>query len=201
MEPSTSQNNYKPIVPQPQSPQPQVLNTQNQQQTVSTDSSLQPNLNINRSSAFSLDAPVDGKRVSAALIDLLLIFIILSLTDQGGFLEFKFTSSGYSMNAGPIISLSGLKGLMTVIVIALYFIILEATKGATIGKLAAGIKVVKADGTKLGIGGVIVRNISRIIDGFPYAIPYLLGMIVMATNKKRQRLGDKFAHSIVIKNR
>jgi len=67
--------------------------------------------------------------------------------------------------------------------------------------LAAGIKVVKDDGAKLSVGGVIIRNICRIIDGFPYVIPYLLGMVVMATNKKSQRLGDKFAHSIVIKNR
>ncbi len=199
MEPT--QNNYKPQVAQPQSPPPQVLRTQNQQQTVIPAASLSANPTFNEASDLTLDTQVYGKRIGAALIDLVLIFILLSLTNQGGLLEFSFSASGYNIHAGPIISLVGLKGLITVIVIALYFIIFEAIKGATIGKLAAGIKVTKVDGTKLGIGGVVVRNISRIVDGFPYIVPYLLGMIVMSTNNKRQRLGDKFAQSIVVNSR
>lgn len=78
---------------------------------------------------------MNGKRIGAALIGLVLIFILLSLTNQGGLLEFSFSASGYNIHAGPIISLVGLKGLITVIVIALYFIIFEAIKGAIIGKL------------------------------------------------------------------
>jgi hypothetical protein len=39
----------------------------------------------------------------------------------------------------------------------------------------------------------------RIIDGFPYIIPNLVGLIIASTNEKKQRLGDKAAHTIVVK--
>lgn len=146
-----------------------------------------------------LNTHVDGKRVAAGIVDLVLVFVLLSLTDQGGFINFKFGSGGYSVTAGPIVSLWGTKGTITTIVIALYFILFETFKGGTIGKLAAGIKVVREDGSRITFNQALIRNLLRIVDGFPYFIPYLLGMIVMATSPRRQRIGDKLAKTLVIK--
>jgi hypothetical protein len=37
------------------------------------------------------------------------------------------------------------------------------------------------------------RRTSRLVDAFPYVLPYLLGFIVARTNEGRERIGDKVA--------
>jgi len=81
----------------------------------------------------------------------------------------------------------------------LYFIALEGNYGQTVGKMAVRIKVVREDGTKIDYTGAVVRNVLRIIDLIPYFIPYLLGAILIWTSDKKQRLGDRVAHTIVVK--
>jgi uncharacterized RDD family membrane protein YckC len=68
--------------------------------------------------------------------------------------------------------------------------------GGTLGKMALGMKVVKEDGAKLDWGASLIRNILRIVDGFFF---YLVGAIVVWTSKKRQRLGDMVAHTLVVR--
>ena len=58
-----------------------------------------------------------------------------------------------------------------------------------------GLRVVKEDGGKLDWGASIIRNILRIIDGFAF---YLVGAIVVWVSKKKQRLGDMAAHTLVV---
>ncbi|GAC1572554.1 MAG: hypothetical protein NVS3B23_07950 [Candidatus Saccharimonadales bacterium] len=141
---------------------------------------------------------IQGKRIGAAIVDLLLIFFVLSLTGQGGFIMLKLSSTGYAIVTGPGVYLYGLKGLITVICITLYFVVFETIKGATIGKMAAGITVVQVDGSKTTFKKALLRNVVRLVDGFPYVIPYVLGMIIMAVTKKHQRIGDKIAGTIVV---
>ena len=60
--------------------------------------------------------------------------------------------------------------------------------GQTLGKKLLGIRVVMAGGGTPGTGAIVVRTVLRIVDGFAF---YLVGLIViLATGKKRQRLGD-----------
>lgn len=79
-----------------------------------------------------------------------------------------------------------------------YFMLLEGLTGATVGKLLLGIRVVNEDGSKLTWTGSIVRNVSRLVDEFPYVIPYLVGAIAVWSSPTRQRLGDRWAHAVVV---
>src|SRR6202795_242945 len=45
----------------------------------------------------------------------------------------------------------------------IYYILLEGVAGATIGKFATGIRVVKEDGSKLDWSGALIRNVARFI--------------------------------------
>ncbi|MGZ8876324.1 MAG: hypothetical protein ACXW1F_07570 [Halobacteriota archaeon] len=38
-----------------------------------------------------------------------------------------------------------------------------------------------------------------IIDAIPFIIPFLLGAILIWTSDKRQRIGDRVAHTVVVK--
>jgi uncharacterized RDD family membrane protein YckC len=79
----------------------------------------------------------------------------------------------------------------------LYFTVLEAYKGATVGKMLAKIKVVREDGSPIGIGPAIIRNILRIVDALPFL--YIIDMIFISRSSKKQRLGDSIAKTIVVK--
>jgi uncharacterized RDD family membrane protein YckC len=96
-------------------------------------------------------------------------------------------------------------GVLQIVIVTIipfvYFIIMEAALGATIGKMALGIRVVKLDGSPISWGASIVRNLLRIIDYIPYGIPYLLGAILIWTSSRKQRLGDRVAQTVVVRRR
>lgn len=128
-----------------------------------------------------------GRRAVAVIIDSILLFIVafvIALATGGT------TEAGFHIGGAPFF-------LWTALGLA-YFIVMEATQGATLGKKAMGLKVVKQDGTPLDWQASIIRNVLRLIDGFFF---YLVGAIVVWVSKSRQRLGDMAAHTLVVSSR
>jgi uncharacterized RDD family membrane protein YckC len=60
-------------------------------------------------------------------------------------------------------------------------------------------RVVKMDGSSISCGESIVYNLLRIVDHLLYAIPHLLGVLLICTSPTKQRLGDRVAHVMVIR--
>jgi uncharacterized RDD family membrane protein YckC len=85
--------------------------------------------------------------------------------------------------------------VITLIVWFLYYTLLEGRYGQTLGKWFVKIKVVKEDGTKISYGDAAVRTILRIIDAI---FDYLIGALLIWTSDKKQRLGDRIAHTVVV---
>ncbi len=82
----------------------------------------------------------------------------------------------------------------------LYFTLLIGRYGQSVGMMAVKIKVVReADFGSISYGAAFVRTILLVIDAIPYFIPYLLGAILIWSSEKKQRLGDRVAHTVVIK--
>lgn len=125
-----------------------------------------------------------GKRVLGAIIDMVLLFLIALI----------FSSLFGSVEAGAF-SVSGLPALVMFILWFVYFVVLEATTGKTIGKYVAKTKVVDESGGQISWGVSVGRNLMRIIDGFFF---YLVGFIVALVSKKNQRLGDIVSRTFVI---
>ena len=132
-----------------------------------------------------------GRRIAAGLIDALLLGIVFAL----------FTAAfGESDTSGSSASfqLTGLPFLAYLVVVLGYYLVLEATLGRTLGKLALGLRVVRTDGTKAGGGPVALRTLLRLVDGLP--ILYLVGLVtILATGAKRQRVGDLAADTTVVR--
>ena len=126
-----------------------------------------------------------GRRAVAVIIDSILLgivaYLIASVT--GG-----TTSDGFQVSGAPAF-------LVFLIAIG-YYVVMEKTSGATLGKMAMKLKVVKQDGAALDWQAAVVRNVLRIIDGFFF---YLIGAIVVWVSKSKQRIGDMAAHTIVVK--
>jgi uncharacterized RDD family membrane protein YckC len=125
-----------------------------------------------------------GMRFLALLIDSILVGVI------GGILGIIFRSS--LSTAGEVTLTSAIGSILVI----LYYVGLEATQGATLGKMMLGLRIVKVDGTPIGWSESIIRNLLRIIDGL---FGYLVGAILIWTSPQRQRLGDRLAKTVVIR--
>jgi uncharacterized RDD family membrane protein YckC len=129
-----------------------------------------------------------GYRFVAQLIDGILLAIIYYLV---GLTIFGTTTwSVYGPEAATLMALNGLIGF-------LYFVLLEGTVGTTLGKMALKMKVVREDGSPCRLGPSVIRNILRIVDILPFL--YIVGMVLIARSGKKQRLGDRVAHTVVVR--
>ena len=81
-----------------------------------------------------------------------------------------------------------------------YDIALETwNRGRSIGKLAAGLRVVRAGGEPEGFLTAAVRNFLRIVDFLPAF--YVVGVISILATSRNQRLGDLAAGALVVRER
>jgi uncharacterized RDD family membrane protein YckC len=133
-----------------------------------------------------------GRRAGAIFFDSIILWIAFVLiVVVTGDTSTATTDGGFSIEASG----GGLSLILGTLLAFGYFIVLEATIGATLGKLAVGIRVRMEDGTPLTWGASVVRNLLRIIDSL---FIYLVGAILVWNSDRRQRLGDRVAHSVVV---
>jgi uncharacterized RDD family membrane protein YckC len=79
------------------------------------------------------------------------------------------------------------------------FAIMEGLTGATPGKWITGIRVVDAiDLRRCGIGRAVVRGLGFMIDGL---FDGFVGLMMIALSRDQQRMGDKWAGTIVVRAR
>jgi uncharacterized RDD family membrane protein YckC len=117
----------------------------------------------------------------------------------------------YTLIMGMIISTNAfeleLKGITVLGILLIYLpymfyspIIEYLTNGRSLGKLALGIRVVKADGEPAGLREYFIRWIFRVIDIWIGGLGFL-AILLSSTSERRQRLGDVMADTVLIKIR
>jgi uncharacterized RDD family membrane protein YckC len=129
-----------------------------------------------------------GRRIVAGLLDILLWTIILVLAA----VRFGRHTAGTN---GAALSLTGLPFLFYLLALLTYYIVLEWLWARTLGKGLLGLRVVGYSGGRITFTQSLVRNALRLVDGFPYFIPYLLGFLIFALSPRKQRLGDMLART------
>jgi uncharacterized RDD family membrane protein YckC len=96
---------------------------------------------------------------------------------------------------------AGLVSALALIDFIGYFIICEMLwSGRSVGKGAAGIRVVRTNGTSVGFWSSLLRNVMRFIDMLP-GVFYLVGSVLILATSKNQRLGDLLGNTVVIRER
>jgi uncharacterized RDD family membrane protein YckC len=147
-------------------------------------------------------------RFVAILIDWIIIGVITSIIDLplilGGIMNnvvvtVNNATGQVAVSGGPSAALWGWVGLVGLAVPFLYYTLLQGKYGQSVGMMAVKIKVMNEDGSPIDYGAAAVRTVLMIIDAIPYFIPYLLGAILIWSSDKKQRLGDRVAHTVVIK--
>lgn len=123
-------------------------------------------------------------RLAAAVIDSILIALVMSLFTG------TFNISGEGMNAT-------VTGTLPAFVSVLYYVMMTANYGATLGKMALKIKVVSEEtGENLTYGGAILREF---VGKFVSSAVLGLGYFWMLWDDKKQTWHDKIGRSLVVK--
>lgn len=86
--------------------------------------------------------------------------------------------------------------IIFLVIIVLYFVLLEGVYGATVGKRLSGIRVVGPNGQRPGLTRSAIRNLLRIIDSLPAF--NILGIILIINSPEKARFGDRAAGTRVI---
>ena len=86
------------------------------------------------------------------------------------------------------------------VLVVLYFPVLEGLYGTTLGKLIAGVVVVDEFGLKPGFYRAILRTLLRLIEVNPLLFGGLPAGLVAMFSKTHQRVGDMVARTFVLKS-
>lgn len=126
-------------------------------------------------------------RVIAQIIDNVVLFASLGL--------FQFVVFGTWIRHIPDVATTFATDSICLSFLAVYFIyfvLLEGTIGATIGKLVCKIRVRNENGDACGVWEAFVRNILRVIDGLAFFSGYNLnGNIRQEAEIRRQNSQDR----------
>lgn len=130
----------------------------------------------------------DWPRRRAAIIDGIILSVTVWALDGvvHGHLSPLSLSLALVFRAGPLALACAL----------VYFFVMEATTGRTVGKRMMHLRVVMRDGRPAGANAIAARTVLRLFDFLPGA--WLFGGLTMLlTGARRQRLGDLAAGTIV----
>jgi uncharacterized RDD family membrane protein YckC len=127
---------------------------------------------------------VTGRRVVATIIDGIVLGALGSTADRA--------VSGFDLTT---LSFHGSASLL--VLVLLYYTLLEGLTGRTLGKFVTGVRVVDArTGRAPGLLSALVRTLLRLIDGI---LAYLVGFLIVINSGRRRRLGDMAARTLVIR--
>ena len=133
-----------------------------------------------------------GKRVAAGIIDSLILLAAWSIAE---YLTVASPVTRAYVLAGKPIPIDPMLAVHLAILTFIYYSLTEAWFGATFGKMIMKIRVLDLDGDPCSFRAAVVRNALRFIDWLP--LLYLLGAVVVLTSRKRQRIGDRLAKTVV----
>jgi uncharacterized RDD family membrane protein YckC len=136
-----------------------------------------------------VEVHVTGRRIVASIIDSLFIALL------AGVLTGPVTVLVHGDADLPWVS--GWSRAMSLFVAAVYYVVAEGLFGRTPGKHITGVRVIQMEsGAVPGPGRAFLRTLLRLVDGLG---GYLVGFIVVMVSRRRQRLGDMVAKTLVIR--
>lgn len=88
-------------------------------------------------------------------------------------------------------------GVASNLIDIVYFVGFWAWRAQTPGKMLLGLRIVRSDGTRIGLGTAILRYIGQIVS----AVLVFIGFLMIAWDREKQGLHDKIANTHVVRIR
>jgi uncharacterized RDD family membrane protein YckC len=134
-----------------------------------------------------------GKRLVAAILD----FIILSVISTAVTTPMFGSNAMFNKDATMGDKLG--QTAVTIVLAVIYFTFQHAVSGQSIGKRAAGIRVVLADGGRLSYGTAAIRVLfTYLFTYITFSIGGLIDSLFIFSGDRKQCLHDKVAKTVVI---
>jgi uncharacterized RDD family membrane protein YckC len=132
-----------------------------------------------------------GDRSIAVVLDTIVLLAAFAVVDSWAFLR-------WSVPGRAELNLTSASLLISVALNAVIFFgyvwLAEAGFGATLGKAMVGIRVL-GTGERNALAASAIRNLLRMVDGLGF---YLVGLMVASCSRRRQRVGDMCAGTVVV---
>jgi len=98
-------------------------------------------------------------------------------------------------------SLPMVKAVFFFLIYLVYFVVMEALFSRTLGKLFQGLVVRKLDGSRCDWKAALIRSALRIVEVNPLLLGGLPAGLVIISSKRKQRIGDILAGTLVVSNK
>jgi uncharacterized RDD family membrane protein YckC len=137
-----------------------------------------------------------GDRLLGQAVDGLValgLFFLLGMLLAGRF--GGMTDQGFELTGFPALILMSVLGAVMLV----YFVLMEAFFGMTLGKVVAEIQVRDRIGQKISMKASVIRNLMRFVDGLPFVLLYLVGAFSVILTSRNVRLGDIAAGTTVVR--
>lgn len=132
---------------------------------------------------------IDGVILSVAQV-----IIIVPLTMMIGVGSIGAVSSGSMAGLGAILAAYSVIGLISLALSAAYEVYFISTRGATPGKMALGLKVIRTDNGPISVGLALGRYLSKLLSG----IILYIGFIMVGFDDEKRALHDRICDTRVI---
>lgn len=126
---------------------------------------------------------------------------LASVTARGGACLVDIVASlalAAVVSAAVSVASPTLADLVFLLVAVGWYVVSEAVWGRTLGKRAAGIRVVDEDRKDVGARAAVVRNATKLVGGSSLLL-ILAGVVFIADSRDNQRLGDRWADTLVVR--
>lgn len=155
----------------------------------------------------AVPASATGRRIGAAFIDLfvysvlsLAVFFALADQVQAGLLpgsnaHITVGDTTWLVEGGDAVRYY----LLCLLVGVAYFGLLPGLSSWTPGKLITGVRTVRPDGRRAGLGRNLLRPLLWVVDGFPYFLPGLVGFVMVLARSDGRRVADMAADTYVVR--
>jgi uncharacterized RDD family membrane protein YckC len=137
---------------------------------------------------FTVVDPTDvvGRRVGAALLDWSLTVVVFVVVTAVALLA-------VDLPLGLAVGMVAAAGH-----VAASHVWLQGRRGFTPGKAAVGLRTVDAGGHPCDMRQALVRTVGWAVDGFPYAVPGVTGLVTALSDETGRRWGDRRAGTWVV---
>lgn len=135
-------------------------------------------------------------RWAAAILDGWITGIAVSVftAPLGFIMGFFAAASGDDHALVPIMMIVGV-GIVSVGIVFAYYVFMTHRFGATLGKMAVGVRVCAEDGASLSLGKITLRET---IGKFVSSIILNIGFLMAAFTERKRALHDMMAQSVVV---
>ena len=129
------------------------------------------------------------RRLGALIVDLVLIGV------SSGVISFIITVPG----GMDVTARNNVTALVQVVVTVVYLGYLWSSRGASIGYMAFGIRVVKSNGGPLTLGTAVVRALALVASLYLCLVPALISALMVGFGGRQQAIHDLLTDTHVVR--